>query len=48
MRGCPYTKILTLDLASVQPSPAGPKRPRDRVLPSEMQSTFRKSLTLRQ
>ncbi|MDR1493010.1 MAG: aconitate hydratase AcnA [Planctomycetaceae bacterium] len=40
-----YTKILTLDLASVQPSLAGPKRPQDRVLLSEMQSTFRKSLT---
>ncbi|MDR1383997.1 MAG: aconitate hydratase AcnA [Planctomycetaceae bacterium] len=40
-----YTKILTLDLASVQPSLAGPKRPQDRVLLSDMQSTFRNSLT---
>ena len=39
-----YTKILTLDLALVEPSLAGPKRPQDRVPLSQMQSAFQNSL----
>ena len=39
-----YTKVLTLDLATVEPSLAGPKRPQDRVPLSEMKSSFQKSL----
>lgn len=39
-----YTKVLTLDLATVEPSLAGPKRPQDRVPLSEMKSAFQKSL----
>ncbi len=40
-----FTDRLELDLSSVEPSMAGPKRPQDRVTLSEMQSTFRRSLT---
>jgi len=40
-----YTDTLELDLASVEPALAGPKRPQDRVNLSEMQSHFRESLT---
>ncbi len=40
-----FTDILELDLASVEPSLAGPKRPQDRVALSEMQRVFRKALT---
>jgi len=40
-----FTDILELDLASVEPSLAGPKRPQDRVLLSKMQPTFQKALT---
>ncbi len=36
-----YTDVLHLDLSTVQPSLAGPKRPQDRVLLSDMQKTFR-------
>ena len=39
-----YTQTLSLDLASVQPSVAGPKRPQDRVLLSETGASFRKQL----
>lgn len=39
-----YTKKLSLDLSTVVPSLAGPKRPQDRVALSGMQSGFRKSL----
>jgi aconitate hydratase len=39
-----YTKVLKLDLASLQPSLAGPKRPQDRVALSDMQRSFHKSL----
>ncbi|TVS18802.1 MAG: aconitate hydratase AcnA [Planctomycetaceae bacterium] len=39
-----YTKTLTLDLGSVQPSLAGPKRPQDRVTLAAMQEDFRKAL----
>jgi len=36
-----YTDTLELDLASVVPSLAGPKRPQDRVLMSELKETFK-------
>jgi aconitate hydratase len=39
-----YTKTLQLDLATVQPSLAGPKRPQDRVTLSDMKSSFHASL----
>ena len=40
-----FTDTLELDLASVVPSLAGPKRPQDRVALSDMKDTFRKALT---
>ncbi|QOW23165.1 aconitate hydratase AcnA [Novilysobacter avium] len=36
-----YSATLTLDMSQVQPSLAGPKRPQDRVLLSDMQENFR-------
>jgi aconitate hydratase len=39
-----YTQTLSLDLSTVQPSVAGPKRPQDRVLLSETGASFRKQL----
>ncbi len=39
-----YTKVLTLDLSTVEPSLAGPKRPQDRAPLREMKSSFQKSL----
>jgi len=36
-----YSDTLTLDLAEVKPSLAGPKRPQDRVLLSDMQENFK-------
>jgi aconitate hydratase len=35
-----YTKVLTLDLASVAPSVAGPKRPQDRIEIGNVKRTF--------
>jgi aconitate hydratase len=40
-----YSKILTLDLSTVQPSLAGPKRPQDRVSLSAMKENFSNALT---
>lgn len=40
-----YTKRLSLDLGTVEPSLAGPKRPQDRVALRDMQSSFRHALT---
>ncbi len=40
-----FTDVLELDLASVTPSLAGPKRPQDRVPLTEMKQAFRKALT---
>lgn len=40
-----FTDTLELDLASVVPSLAGPKRPQDRVTLTEMKDTFQKALT---
>ncbi len=39
-----YTKVLTLDLATVEPSLAGPKRPQDRIALRDMKAAFQKSL----
>ncbi len=39
-----YSELLSLDLASVEPSLAGPKRPQDRVLLSQAGESFRTSL----
>jgi len=44
---CPppdYTKVLSLDLGSVEPSLAGPKRPHDRVPLYAMKDSFRRTL----
>ncbi len=40
-----FTDTLELDLASVVPSLAGPKRPQDRVPMSELKETFKKALS---
>jgi aconitate hydratase len=40
-----YTDTLELDLGSVVPSLAGPKRPQDRVPMSELKETFSRALT---
>ena len=40
-----YTDTLELDMGSVQPSLAGPKRPQDRIAMSDMQRVFRSVLT---
>jgi aconitate hydratase len=40
-----FSDTLELDLASVEPSLAGPKRPHDRVALSQMKDAFRKALT---
>jgi aconitate hydratase len=41
---CDYTQVLDLDLATVRPSLAGPKRPQDRIELPKMGETFRKLL----
>jgi aconitate hydratase A / 2-methylisocitrate dehydratase len=40
-----FTDILELDLSTVEPSLAGPKRPQDRVALADMPRTFRAALT---
>jgi aconitate hydratase len=40
-----YTDTLSLDLSTVRPCLAGPKRPQDRVLLDDMPSTFKACLT---
>jgi aconitate hydratase len=40
-----FTDTLELDLNTVEPSLAGPKRPQDRVPLKDLRATFRKSLT---
>ena len=39
-----YSELLTLDLATVEPSIAGPKRPQDRVVLSQAGASFQKAL----
>src|SRR5690606_16353855 len=36
-----YTDVLELDLSTVVPSLAGPKRPQDRIVPTNAKTTFR-------
>jgi len=38
-----YTEVVRLDLSTVQPSLAGPKRPQDRVALGDMQKTYREA-----
>jgi aconitate hydratase len=40
-----FTDTLELDLSTVEPSLAGPKRPQDRVALKDMKTAFRKALT---
>jgi len=40
-----FTQLITLDLGTIQPSLAGPKRPQDLVPLAAMKSSFRKSLS---
>lgn len=40
-----YSDVIELDLSSIKPSLAGPKRPQDRILLSEMKENFVKTLT---
>lgn len=37
---CDYSQVLELDLSSVRPSVAGPKRPQDKILLDALKSTF--------
>ena len=39
-----YSELLSLDLATVEPSLAGPKRPQDRVMLSQAGESFKKAL----
>ena len=39
-----YSDVVELDLSTVQPSLAGPNRPQDRILLSDMKSTFHSAL----
>jgi aconitate hydratase len=41
-----YTKVLDLDLSSVQPGVAGPKRPQDRINVADLKEAFQSLLTL--
>jgi aconitate hydratase len=43
-----YTDVLSLDLGSIKPSLAGPKRPQDRVLLSDIKANFRKAFDAEQ
>ena len=40
-----FTSVVELDLSTVEPSLAGPKRPQDRILLSDMQPQWRKDLS---
>ncbi len=39
-----FTSVVELDMTTVQPSMAGPKRPQDRILLKDMQPTWKKAL----
>jgi len=43
-----YTDVLTLDLGSIKPSLAGPKRPQDRVLLTDVKANFKKAFEAEQ
>src|SRR5690606_39630830 len=40
-----YSSVVELDMASVKPSLAGPKRPQDRVLLEDMKDNFNTNVT---
>ncbi len=40
-----YTKVLELDLSTIRPSVAGPKRPQDRIHLTELKNSFQELLT---
>jgi aconitate hydratase len=40
-----FTDVVEVDLSTVEPSMAGPKRPQDRILLSQVKPTFEKTLT---
>ena len=40
-----FTQVLDLDLSTIQPSVAGPKRPHDRLTLKDVKSSFEKALT---
>jgi aconitate hydratase len=42
---CDYTTVLDLDLTTIEPSVAGPKRPQDRIALGELKQRFRSLLT---
>jgi aconitate hydratase len=44
---CDYTSVLDLDLGSVEPSVAGPKRPQDRIALGAVEQRFRELLASR-
>ena len=39
-----FTKVLELDLSTVEPSLAGPKRPQDRINLKDMKESYRKAI----
>lgn len=39
-----FTSVVELDMGTIQPSMSGPKRPQDRILLNEMQSTWKTAL----
>jgi aconitate hydratase len=41
-----YSKVLTLDLSTVEPSVAGPKRPQDRITLNSMSQAFAKTFSV--
>jgi aconitate hydratase len=43
-----YTEVLSLDLGGIKPSMAGPKRPQDRVLLSDVKANFKKAFDAEQ
>jgi aconitate hydratase len=44
---CDYTSVIDLDLATIEPSVAGPKRPQDRIVLSDLRTQFHRLLTSR-
>jgi aconitate hydratase len=42
---CDYTSVIDIDLATVEPSVAGPKRPQDRIVLGELKTKFHRLLT---
>src|SRR5699024_6299745 len=40
-----YTEVVEIDLSSLVPNLAGPKRPQDRIALTDMQKEFQKAIT---